>query len=409
MAVTQFNLDRRKDLRRNESDRRVYTGKFEGLERRVENRRESADRRVLFAENDRPRQRPEDISIRAFFNTLWRGKLLILFSFIVVMSLTVLIVQQLIPRYTASASVMINSRKLQVVDVDDVLSNMNLDAAIVQTEVEVIRSRKLIKRVVEKLHLDRPGAFASIKSSQPLTDDDSILAQLVSAYRAIMERFSSAKDKSAQSESGLSDLTPEPAEEDLLVQLARKSIGLLDSFNLGDSGLAESLWTFVLAKKDVAAGNPKLVPPLSKIPDSFKNSGRNPTSGEIAIDANAGIQKLSKRALKEQAIDSVLGRLQVNTVGRSLVIDIAFTSESPKLAADVANSLSEQYLESQLDAKSDASQRANKWLNSRIIDLRARVLDAEKLVERYRAKAAAAQGNSSTVSSQQLAEVNSQV
>ena len=218
MAVTQFNLDRRKDFRRNEGDRRIYSGKFEGLERRVDNRRSSPDRRVILTENERPRQRTDEISIQAFFNTLWRGKLLILFSFIIVMSLTVLIVQQLVPRYTASASVMINSRKLQVVDVDDVLSNMNLDAAIVQTEVEVIRSRKIIKRVVEKLHLDQPGAFAAIKSSRPLGEDDSILAQLASAYRALMERFSSDSVKSAQAVAGSADFKAKPDEEDLSVR-----------------------------------------------------------------------------------------------------------------------------------------------------------------------------------------------
>tara|TARA_B100000315_G_C14593717_1_gene597428 strand:+ start:2739 stop:5372 length:2634 start_codon:yes stop_codon:yes gene_type:complete len=412
MAVTQFNLDRRKDYRRADGDRRIYTGKFEGLERREGQRRESSsDRRILFAENERTRQRPEEISIRALFSTLWRGKLLILFSFIIVMSLTVLIVQQLIPRYTASASVMINSRKLQVVDVDDVLSNMNLDAAIVQTEVEVIRSRKLVKRVVEKLHLDRPGAFSQVKSNLPAGDDNSILSQLVSAYSALAERFTSDRDK-AKSESAISNIPPNPAPEDLSVQMARKGIAILDTFNFGDSSLAESLWTYVLEKNDVATGatgSKRLMPQLNKIPDSFKNPNRiaKPVVAAKAIDGPS--RSLSNSALKEQAIDIVLGRLQVNTVGRSLVIDIAFTSENPKLAADVANSLSEQYLESQLDAKTDASQRANKWLNSRIIDLRARVLAAEKSVELYRAKSSAAQGNSSTVSTQQLAEINSQV
>ncbi len=160
----KFSDRRLASNRRDSGERRKYNGKFEGLERRQHDERRLDDDRRLAAAPSRHGaglRRPEELQIRDLFNTVWRGKLLIATAFVIVMAITFLVVQQIVPRYTASASIMINSRKLQVVDVDDVLSSVNLDAAIVQTEVEVIRSRELIRSVVAELRLDRPGAFAA--------------------------------------------------------------------------------------------------------------------------------------------------------------------------------------------------------------------------------------------------------
>jgi succinoglycan biosynthesis transport protein ExoP len=63
------------------------------------------------------------------------------------------------PRYTATASVMLDPRKEQVVDVTAVLSGLSSESAVVDTEVEIMKSRQLADRVVEVLQLDRDPEF----------------------------------------------------------------------------------------------------------------------------------------------------------------------------------------------------------------------------------------------------------
>ena len=63
------------------------------------------------------------------------------------------------PAYTAAASLQINTRKAQVVAGPAVLSALDAEAAIVDTEVEVLRSPQLAAAVVDDLGLTRDPAF----------------------------------------------------------------------------------------------------------------------------------------------------------------------------------------------------------------------------------------------------------
>lgn len=63
------------------------------------------------------------------------------------------------PLYTATANVMLDVRKNQVVDTQAVLSGLPADTAVVDSEVEVLKSRHLASRVVDTLHLDRDPEF----------------------------------------------------------------------------------------------------------------------------------------------------------------------------------------------------------------------------------------------------------
>ena len=63
------------------------------------------------------------------------------------------------PTYTASASLMLEPRRSQVVDVRQVISALPLDEETVRTETEVLRSRKVMDRVVDKLRLHEDPEF----------------------------------------------------------------------------------------------------------------------------------------------------------------------------------------------------------------------------------------------------------
>jgi polysaccharide biosynthesis transport protein len=100
---------------------------------------------------------------------------------------------------------------------------------------------------------------------------------------------------------------------------------------------------------------------------------------------------------RARIVDIFLGKLEVSSLGRSRVIRIAFTSENPRTAAAVANQLADFYLVSQLEAKFEATQRANEWLSGRLAELREAVNQAERAVEEFRQQSGLIQGKDATL------------
>lgn len=88
---------------------------------------------------------------------LWRRKWLVAGSVILFIALALTYLSQVTPIYTASTSLMLDTRQKNVVDVENVLSGLNVRA--LSSEVQVIRSSQLIGRVVDKLRLERDPEF----------------------------------------------------------------------------------------------------------------------------------------------------------------------------------------------------------------------------------------------------------
>jgi exopolysaccharide transport family protein len=63
------------------------------------------------------------------------------------------------PKYTATADVMLDQRKEQVTDISSVLSGLPADTTIVDSEVEILKSRQLAERVDQTLKLDQDPEF----------------------------------------------------------------------------------------------------------------------------------------------------------------------------------------------------------------------------------------------------------
>ena len=61
---------------------------------------------------------------------------------------------QITPRYTATAVLMIEVRENNVLDLEAVVAGLPNDAATIESEIEVLRSRGLAKKVAERLQLD---------------------------------------------------------------------------------------------------------------------------------------------------------------------------------------------------------------------------------------------------------------
>jgi polysaccharide biosynthesis transport protein len=113
---------------------------------------------------------------------------------------------------------------------------------------------------------------------------------------------------------------------------------------------------------------------------------------------------------EERVLTAYYDRLTVTPVDKSRVIDIDFRSQDPELAARVANAIADSYLIRQREAKQDQAKSAGQWLAGQIDSMRQKVEDAEAKVENFRAKANLLVGNNNTtLSAQQLGEVNTQL
>jgi uncharacterized protein involved in exopolysaccharide biosynthesis len=113
---------------------------------------------------------------------------------------------------------------------------------------------------------------------------------------------------------------------------------------------------------------------------------------------------------EERVMEAYYDRLVAYAVDRSRVITIEFQSTNPELAAQVANSIADGFLELQQAARQDQARSASQWLSGEIDNLRKRVSDAESRVEEFRSKTNLFVGlNNTTLSAQQLGELSTQL
>ncbi|WP_170416487.1 GumC family protein [Ruegeria atlantica] len=118
---------------------------------------------------------------------------------------------------------------------------------------------------------------------------------------------------------------------------------------------------------------------------------------------------MSEDMLRSLVIDELRQDLTVKQIGVSYAIGISFQNTNPVLAADVANAIANQYIESQLDAKLNATLRANSWLSDRLAELSGQLEAADAAVVDFKAEMIdIADGNEENIN-QLLAELNTRL
>jgi capsular exopolysaccharide synthesis family protein len=88
-----------------------------------------------------------------------------------------------------------------------------------------------------------------------------------------------------------------------------------------------------------------------------------------------------------QTVDNFLGRLRISVKDNSRMLDVAFDASNPRLAMQVTNALVDRYVNNQLELRLQSVQRTSSWLHDKILQLQAKVEDAEKAVEQFRSQA----------------------
>ncbi|MFC6689486.1 GumC family protein [Jhaorihella thermophila] len=110
----------------------------------------------------------DEIDLLQVVRTLWRGKLWIAFTTLVAILIAgYYVFVAAVPVYTAESYVALDSRQGQVVDFENVISGLSGDQATINTELEVLKSRGLTRKLVNELNLVEDPEFNSRLLEEP--------------------------------------------------------------------------------------------------------------------------------------------------------------------------------------------------------------------------------------------------
>ena len=131
----------------------------------------------------------------------------------------------------------------------------------------------------------------------------------------------------------------------------------------------------VVAKLDLAK-NPLLDPRQQK-----------PSLWRKWFPSSRDDQKLTDEAVSKMIASEIESGLKIEPVRNSTVVKISFDSPDKTLAARIPNAVADAYIESDLEAKVQMTQKANEWLSQRMAGLRSKLEASEQALQDYRVKA----------------------
>jgi len=135
-----------------------------------------------------------------------------------------------------------------------------------------------------------------------------------------------------------------------------------------------------------------LHPPVAQPPTPAEQINRSAPTGSQQAPAARDLLGLTAGQVRNLVASVLLSHMEAIPQGRSRVIALTVYAGSPDKAATIANTVLEEYLASQVNAKLDTTGNANSWLIARTREMEAEVRAREAAVETYRAHAGLMRG-----------------
>lgn len=128
---------------------------------------------------------------------------------------------------------------------------------------------------------------------------------------------------------------------------------------------------------------------------------------EVALDMQSPEQLEQRR---ESLANTIRGGVSVGGSDQSQVARVRFQSPDPELAAEVANTVVDAYIELGLEARLDRTQRTSAWLTERLEDLRMKVAESENRLQAFQQREGLVDSDSmEEISSSRLKFLNDEV
>jgi len=113
--------------------------------------------------------------------------------------------------------------------------------------------------------------------------------------------------------------------------------------------------------------------------------------------------------VERTAIETFASRLTAKREELTYVIDIAFASEDPNKAARIANAVAAAYIAANLEAKTNSSKLASRWLQDRLIELKAQATDSDRALQNYKTANNLVNTDRGLLNYEQLSDLNTQL
>ena len=102
-----------------------------------------------------------DADLRTLFAVIWRGRWTALGCAALAAGAAALILSTLPSRYDAEAQILLDTRDRRTVEFQQVVGDLSVDNAIVASEIAVLRSRRMLRRIAQDLALDQVEEFGA--------------------------------------------------------------------------------------------------------------------------------------------------------------------------------------------------------------------------------------------------------
>jgi len=115
--------------------------------------------------------------------------------------------------------------------------------------------------------------------------------------------------------------------------------------------------------------------------------GLNVETGRIPAWRKAlNLPMPSLASQRESALNAAAGNLKVRSAGQTRIIELLFDSTNPTLAADFLNTLTNEYIDQNMEARWKMSERTGEWLTRQLDDMRIKLERSEDSLQAYARK-----------------------
>ena len=347
--------------------------------------------------------------------TLWRRKVMILSIVILGTGLAALAGVSMTKKYTAKAMVVVEGKSSNVVDMQSVAAGLDANPTTVETQLRVMQSAPVVDRVMTNLRL-----FSDTEFRPALEEGDQgqmLVFSLPEPWSGYVASITSFLPDSWLIATGIAK---EPMVNSDLVQMAALDATVPVPATIGEPSAQNSpaeatagttpSYDSVSTVRQASSLEAGLSTAASGMPaDPALDAGTAPPTGG-SIMPSPYYSELQAPTdidpLRQVARNKFLSNLEVAPEGRSFVIGVSFTSESPEKAAQVANSVAKTYVESQVEQKRLTTNQAGDWLGQRTAELRTELEDAEQKVQQYQIEHNLSSGNRTDITDLQLTDMN---
>lgn len=98
---------------------------------------------------------------------------------------------------------------------------------------------------------------------------------------------------------------------------------------------------------------------------------------------NAAEEELASDPKYHHLIDNFLSRLSISPIRQSRLVEVNFDSYDPALSSRVVNTLAANFIDLNLEAKWDATEKASDWLSQQLVGLKAKLEKSEEDLQYY--------------------------